>query len=132
MRRREARTLLAAQHWPGAFYLAGYAIECALKACIASQYKQSRFPDREKRDEVWTHELPKLVGFAGLAGKLRGERQRDPEFRVLWDWASNPAKGGWSEQRRYRCDTFEREARDMCRAVSSREHGILQWIQRHY
>ncbi len=31
----DARALLAAGRWPAAYYLAGYAVECALKACIA-------------------------------------------------------------------------------------------------
>ena len=30
----DARALLAAGCWAGAYYLAGYALECALKACI--------------------------------------------------------------------------------------------------
>lgn len=34
-RARDAEALLNAGRWSGAFYLAGYAIECGLKACIA-------------------------------------------------------------------------------------------------
>ncbi len=30
----DARALLAAKRWPGAYYLAGYALECALKSCV--------------------------------------------------------------------------------------------------
>ena len=33
-RLREARALLGVRCWSGAYYLAGYAIECGLKACI--------------------------------------------------------------------------------------------------
>jgi HEPN domain-containing protein len=36
LRIREARVLLEAGEFPGAYYLAGYAVECALKACVAS------------------------------------------------------------------------------------------------
>ena len=36
-RRTEALCLLAANLFCGAYYLAGYAIECGLKACIATQ-----------------------------------------------------------------------------------------------
>ena len=35
LRIKEARILLDAGSYPGAFYLAGYSVECALKACIA-------------------------------------------------------------------------------------------------
>ena len=43
----DARSLLAADRWDGAYYLAGYAAECGLKACIAAQTRQYDFPDRE-------------------------------------------------------------------------------------
>jgi len=33
----EATTLLSAGHSDGAYYLAGYAVECAFKACICKQ-----------------------------------------------------------------------------------------------
>jgi hypothetical protein len=33
----------------GAYYLAGYAVECALKACIARTYNQHDWPDKEFR-----------------------------------------------------------------------------------
>jgi hypothetical protein len=35
LRAREAGVLLAAKCYDGAYYLAGYAVECALKECIA-------------------------------------------------------------------------------------------------
>lgn len=41
----EAKALLDLGHWPGAYYLAGYAVECALKACIAKLTKADDFPD---------------------------------------------------------------------------------------
>jgi HEPN domain-containing protein len=36
-RRREVAVLLEAGLYAGAYYLAGYAVECALKACIAKK-----------------------------------------------------------------------------------------------
>jgi HEPN domain-containing protein len=35
IRIKEARVLLDRKCYAGAYYLAGYAVECALKACIA-------------------------------------------------------------------------------------------------
>jgi len=32
----------------GAYYLAGYAVECALKACIAKGTQRFEFPDKRK------------------------------------------------------------------------------------
>jgi len=42
----EATLLLASGLPSGAYYLAGYAIECALKAIIAAQFRASEIPDR--------------------------------------------------------------------------------------
>ena len=42
LRAEEARLLLDNGHYPGAYYLLGYAVECALKACIAKQVRESR------------------------------------------------------------------------------------------
>ncbi len=40
IRIREAKVLFAAGEHSGAYYLAGYAIECALKACFAKGVKR--------------------------------------------------------------------------------------------
>jgi HEPN domain-containing protein len=40
LRIKEARILLDGDSYSGAYYLAGYAIECALKACIAKRTKE--------------------------------------------------------------------------------------------
>ncbi len=45
MRIDEATLLLAHRHWSGAYYLAGYAVECALKACIAKRTQRHDFRD---------------------------------------------------------------------------------------
>lgn len=43
----DARALLNAKRFDAAYYLAGYAIECALKACIAKRTRRHDFPDKE-------------------------------------------------------------------------------------
>jgi HEPN domain-containing protein len=44
---RDAKALLTAGRWSGAYYLAGYAVECGLKACIIVQLmKTDQFPER--------------------------------------------------------------------------------------
>jgi len=44
----EAQALLIASRWSGAYYLVGYAVECAFKACIAKSTKQDDFPVKPK------------------------------------------------------------------------------------
>lgn len=42
----EARVLLENKCWTGAYYMAGLAVECALKACLARAIQQYDFPTR--------------------------------------------------------------------------------------
>src|SRR5262249_3316064 len=64
---RAAKALLAARRWSGAYYLAGYAVECALKSCvIAYLMRTDQFPDNRFSERCWTHELEQLVALADL------------------------------------------------------------------
>ena len=45
LRIREARALLRLGEWAGAYYLAGYAVECALKSVISKGTRRHDFPD---------------------------------------------------------------------------------------
>ena len=65
----DAEALLSAGRYAGAYYLAGYAVECALKACIARKTKQDDFPPKEAKD-YWVHRIPDLLGFAGLTARV--------------------------------------------------------------
>jgi HEPN domain-containing protein len=62
----EAEVLLDAGKYEGAYYLCGYAVECALKACIAKLTKEHDFPDKATVNDSYTHDLGKLLGVSGL------------------------------------------------------------------
>jgi HEPN domain-containing protein len=62
----EARFLLDAGFSDGAYYLAGYAVECALKACIAKGTHQYDFPDKKLVEKSYTHDVEKLLDAAGM------------------------------------------------------------------
>ena len=47
LRVKESRALLQRGFYKGAYYLSGYAVECALKACIAKKTQRHEFPDKE-------------------------------------------------------------------------------------
>ncbi|HEX7677842.1 MAG TPA: HEPN domain-containing protein, partial [Thermoanaerobaculia bacterium] len=51
----EARVLLAAKKYDGAYYLAGYAVECALKACVAKKVRKFDFPDKKLALDSYSH-----------------------------------------------------------------------------
>jgi HEPN domain-containing protein len=57
LRLNEAKLLFRGKQWAGAYYIAGYAIECALKARLAGQFRQNEIPDRNLVNRIYTHDL---------------------------------------------------------------------------
>jgi len=47
IRLKEAKALLKARLFSGAYYLAGYVVECGLKACICRKTKRFDFPPKD-------------------------------------------------------------------------------------
>ena len=124
----DAEALLNAGRWSGAYYLAGYAVECALKACIARQTNLHDFPDKTAVQKSHTHNLNELLDLAGL--KLRLQLDTTP--------AANPALGlngqrvkDWSERARYQ-QRAEPLARRLYQAVTDPVDGVLPWIKHHW
>jgi hypothetical protein len=127
LRLTEARTLLDGGLPDGAYYLAGYVVECALKACIAKRTRRHEFPPEPgKLRDIYTHDLTRLVGAAALSAQQVAEEQLDPTFRAYWSTVKD-----WSEASRYERHG-SREARDMYQAVADPGHGVLQWIRRYW
>ena len=122
----EARTLLGAGHPDGAYYLAGYAIECALKACIARSTLRHEFPDKKIVDASYTHDLEKLIKVANLEPARSQDGGRDAAFRNYWDLVV-----GWSEHSRYR-RVDQETANAFVDAVGDRKRGVLAWIKRYW
>ena len=63
-----AAALLDAGRWHAAYYLAGYAVECGLKACILSYIDSSGiiFQDKKFAEKCFTHDIEALVKAANL------------------------------------------------------------------
>ena len=125
-RLREARALARLGMNDGAYYLAGYCIECALKACISKATVRHEFPDKKKVDLSYTHSLRGLLGVADLEKALVQESKRDAVFRNYWDLVQS-----WSEHSRYSTTSSE-TAKKLVEAVGDRNHGILRWIKLHW
>lgn len=118
--------MLEAKYFDGAYYLCGYAVECALKACIARNTRRHDFPDKKTVNDSYSHNLTALVGVAGLSALLIQEMNQRPAFAVNWTTVKD-----WSEERRYRLNSAK-EARDLYRAVTNRRHGVMRWIRQHW
>jgi hypothetical protein len=111
----------------GAFYLAGYSIECAFKACIAKQVRRYDFPDRATVEKSRKHDLKDLAKTAGLEQSLNAEIRNNPQFSANWGVVKE-----WNETSRYSATTTMIEARDMVRAVSAHTNGVLRWITQRW
>ncbi len=127
LRRKEAYILLKAKCYQGAYYLIGYAIECALKACIAKQTKRYDFPDKQLANSVHTHNLEKLLKFSGLAPELEKEMKTNKALEVNWATVKD-----WKETSRYDKTISRTLARDLYAACTARKNGILSWIKKRW
>ena len=122
----EARALLSAGLPDGAYYLAGYAVECALKACIAKETLRYEFPERKRVDASHTHNLRDLVNVAQLQDVHQAAAKSNPLFKQYWDIVQR-----WSEQSRY--DKHSREsARELIEAIGDRNHGVIKWVKAYW
>jgi HEPN domain-containing protein len=124
IRVKEAKLLLDNNCYEGAYYLLGYALECAIKACIAKQVKEHDFPDKQLANVSFTHRLGDLLGVAGLKQKLQEKERTDEEFKLNWAVTKD-----WSEDARYEHTTEETLAKDFFRAITNEKTGILIWIK---
>lgn len=76
----DADVLLAAGRWGAAYYLLGYSIECALKACVAKQFGQHEIPDKRLVEKVYTHNLVTLLDNSGAKAEKEGHARADKTF----------------------------------------------------
>jgi HEPN domain-containing protein len=91
----EAQLLLAQQKYDGAYYLAGYAVECALKFCIAKLTNEHDYPDKDFASSCYTHNLQRLLRLAQLAEQRSADAAVDVDFEANWSVVANH----WTEDR---------------------------------
>ena len=122
----EAQALLDAGLASGAYYLAGYSIECALKASICRLFGAQELPDKATVDRSYSHDLSQLIKVAGLEGELRQQEAADPDFQINWtiakDWTVASRYDFWSDG----------QAAELLEAVADPEHGVQTWLRLHW
>ena len=122
LRLREARALLRLRLADGAYY----AVECALKACIAKRTQRHEFPDKRRAESSHSHNLAQLLNESGIKQTFAEKAGEDAQFKKYWDFVQL-----WSEQSRYEAHALE-EAEAFLRAINDRNHGVLACIRRHW
>jgi len=123
---REARVLFEAGEYSGAYYLAGYAVECALKACFAKAVRRYDFPDKGRARRVFVHDLVELIELVKLKDELLAATKADARLTAVWEIVRD-----WSEESRYQVWTKE-QAEQLIGAIVHRKDGILPWIKRRW
>ncbi|MDQ6695491.1 MAG: HEPN domain-containing protein [Chloroflexota bacterium] len=125
LRIREAKILLDNKQYAGAYYLAGYSVEYALKACIARQTKRYAFPpDVERVRKMYIHDLTRLLEPAGIQKTHAVEVASNRMFNANWTTAKD-----WSEQSRYEHSITRARALDLYSAITDSGDGILTWLK---
>ena len=125
MRLKDAEVLPQKGRNEAAYYLAGYAVECALKACIAKQTKRHEFPmDPGSSGKVYRHRLADLLPSAELELARNEEFARDKDFEANYKVTLE-----WKETCRYEFVTRSK-AEALLNAVRDRQHGVLRWLRR--
>jgi HEPN domain-containing protein len=121
----DAASLLKAERYSAAYYLSGYAIECALKACIAGRTKQDEFPPKDAA-KYYVHDLLKLLNIADLDSTFEQERKLDAAFETNWTVVKD-----WTEEARYQ-SRGKQKAEEILAAINDPQHGVLQWLKRNW
>ncbi len=125
LRAKEAAVLASNGKQQGAYYLAGMAIECALKACIAKKTRRHEFPpDRQYTERAYSHELTQLLKLAGLKDQLEEDIKGRQGLAVNWGVVQN-----WKVGSRY--ETSGLKGKDMYTTLTGPD-GVLTWIRQRW
>ena len=118
----EAKTLLKNKHFSGAYYLAGYSIELALKACYCKKVKEKSFPPKKAiYNKLYDHDLNGLLDVSGIKIPFLKKLGEDSNLNAKWETVKD-----WNEESRY--SIIEQEvAKSIVAAINNR--GVLGLIK---
>ncbi|MBV9123140.1 MAG: hypothetical protein JO112_07275 [Planctomycetes bacterium] len=127
----DTKALLDAGRWSGAYYLAGYAAEYALKSCILHHIEKTGmiFQDRKYLKDLgdsWTHQLDRLLDLAGLTAVLGPATGANPVLHSYWSFVKD-----WNERSRYEPKT-EVQARALYEALTQEPDRVLRWLRTYW
>lgn len=145
LRLAEARILLDAGKYDGAFYLAGYSVELMLKAKICEHLRIDNLFDKqgcnllgisELRKVVETHNINLLLLFSGLEQKFRIAKATNVKLQEAYNFftASTGEKTDWNEQVRYLPinSKTEHDVREFIGLLEDHDkEGLLKWIEQN-
>ena len=122
----DAIFLQKASRCSSAYYLAGYSLELAIKACIAKLVQTNVIPDKAFVNAIYSHRLDNLLSVAGLKPYFDEDMRVNATLAAHWAIANN-----WSEESRYAFwDPFA--AGSLLQAIADPTNGVFQWVRRHW
>ena len=111
--------------YAGAYYLAGYAVECALKAAVAKQVNQHDFPDIQLARDSHTHDVEALLRLSGIKHQFQIDSAADPKLEINWSVARE-----WRETFRYLTSVNAEQAQELFGAITDPTSGVLTCIRK--
>lgn len=104
--------------------MAGLAVECALKSCLAGEVRQHDFPDKSFVNSIYVHNLEKLFRLNGaLWVTLEADIATDKKLAVNWSTVKD-----WDDEKRYDI-VAELDAKAMFDATTEKGSGVMAWIR---
>jgi hypothetical protein len=126
VRLREAEALHKAKLYDGSVYLAGYAVELALKARICRLLGLKEYPlEPEKAFKI--HNLEQLKLLAGLTTKIDIKKNKD-----LFDNWSKAVE--WNPEQRYEAPGRHNAAtaKLILDSIRDKPNGVLTWLSKRW
>lgn len=120
------------KRWSFAYYVAGYAVECALKSCLLARMIHTGwvFQEKAKIADCLTHDFDDLVQLAGMGDllnqKLKESASGNQEFVKNWNIVLQ-----WEVTDRYQMRR-QPEAIALFDAITAQPDGVLPWIRKYW
>lgn len=124
----DADALIKGGRWSFAYYVAGYAVECALKSCFLARiiYTGWVFQEKAKINECLTHNYGELINLSGLTDELNAQLAANPAFVGNWGITTQ-----WKVTDRYGQKT-EADPKALYAAITDDPDGVLKWIMYYW
>lgn len=122
LRIKEAKILMKYGQYSGAYYLAGYSVEFALKACYCKTVKEKSFPPgKDVYSKLYSHDLNNLLDVSGIKSKYEKKVKNNKKLESNWGIVKD-----WNEKSRYYIPN-EKTTKSLIKAIQGKD-GILKWI----
>jgi hypothetical protein len=94
-----------------------------LKVCIAQQFVADTIPEKQFVNQVFSHDLKKLIGLAGLTTMLQARENSDTAFATSWAIVAQ-----WDPEVRY-TSVDPITAQQFFAAIQDPTSGVMPWIK---